>query len=47
MLSLRIAATSMPEHASNWCGHGFESHLQPFLLTSWDWLKLMTSHLLF
>jgi len=24
-----IAATSMPEYVSGWCGHGFKSHLQP------------------
>jgi len=29
----RIAATSMPEYVSGWCGHGFKSHSQPFLLT--------------
>jgi len=32
-LRLRIAATSIPEYVSGWCGHGFESHSQPFLLT--------------
>jgi len=24
ILRLRIAATSMPEYVSGWCGHGFE-----------------------
>jgi len=33
VLRLRIAATSMSEYVSGWCGHGFESHSQPFLLT--------------
>jgi len=42
-LGSRIAATSMPEYVSGWCGHGFESHWQPFLLK----FKLMTSRLLF
>jgi len=31
---LNIAATSTPEYISGWCGHGFESHLQPCLLTT-------------
>jgi len=22
-----------PEYISSWCGHGFESHSQPFMLT--------------
>jgi len=33
VLRLRIAVISIPEYVSSWCGHGFESHLQPFLLT--------------
>jgi len=33
VLRLRIAATSMPEYVFGWCGHGFETHSQPFLLT--------------
>jgi len=28
----RIVATSILEYVSGWCWHGFESHLQPFLL---------------
>jgi len=27
---IAVAATCMPEYVSGWCGHGFESHLQPF-----------------
>jgi len=38
----------MPENVSGWCGHGFQSHSQPFLLTyPRGWFKLMTSRLLF
>jgi len=33
ILRLRIAATSMAEYVSSWCGHVFKSHSQPFLLT--------------
>jgi len=33
VLRVSIAATSIPGHVSGWCGHGLESHLQPFLLT--------------
>jgi len=33
VLRLRIVATSMPKYVSGWCGHGFVSHSQPFLLT--------------
>jgi len=29
----KVAMTLMPEYVSSWCGHGFESHSQPFLLT--------------
>jgi len=28
-----IFIASMPEYVSGWCGHGFESHSQPLLLT--------------
>jgi len=27
------AATSIPVYVTGWCGHGVESHSQPFLLT--------------
>jgi len=33
-LRLRIAATSIPVYITGWYGQGFESHSQPFLLTS-------------
>jgi len=32
-LCLKIAANSIFEYVSGWCGHGFETHSQPFLLT--------------
>jgi len=32
-LRLGIAAISMTENVCGWCGHGLESHSQPFLLT--------------
>jgi len=38
----------MPEYVSGWCGHEFESHSQPFLLTYPEAdLKLMTFSLIF
>jgi len=30
---LRTAATLIPVYVTGWCGHGFESHSQPFLMT--------------
>jgi len=33
VLHLRIAATSMSDYVSGWCGHGIESYSQLFLLT--------------
>jgi len=33
VLRIRIAAISIPVCITGWCGHEFESHSQPFLLT--------------
>jgi len=32
-VSQQKRATFIPEYVSGWCGHGFESHSQPVLLT--------------
>jgi len=39
VLLSRIVATSIPGHVSGWCGVGFESHLQSFLLTYPELMK--------